>query len=63
MTYFHTERQTYGDLTTNYPHSPEDQEQSFRDYLEDMLSQGYEVVSHAWYSTAFVHVIFRVVAK
>ncbi len=64
MTHFHTDRQSYGDLTTNYPHSPEDQEQSVRDYLEDMLSQGYEPVSHAWYgSTSFIHFIFRVAAK
>lgn len=64
MQHYLVQRQTYGDLVTNYPHSPEDQEQSFMDYLEDMLSQGYELVSHTVYGgTSFYHLVFKVVAK
>lgn len=63
MTRYLTERVTYGELTTNFPHSPEDQEQSFVDYLENKLDSGYALVSHTWYSTGFAHCVFKVVAK
>jgi hypothetical protein len=36
----------YGDVATDYPHSPEDVEQSFNDWLEEELSEGWELVSH-----------------
>lgn len=64
MQHYLTERVTYGDVTTNFPHSPEDQEQSMMDYLEDKLSNGYRLVSTSWYGgTSFLHCIFEVVAK
>ncbi len=37
---------SYADASTDYPHSPEDYDASLQDFLEDMRSQGWELVSH-----------------
>lgn len=60
-----TVRKNYGDLTSEYPHSPEDQEQSFVDYLEDQLdNNGLRLISHGWYGgTSFCHFVFEVVGQ
>lgn len=62
MQHYKVEQQSYGDLQTNYPHTPTDNLQSISDYLEDMLSQGYELVS-TWDHANGPYFAFRVSAK
>jgi len=62
MTNYFTEEQQLDDLLTNYPHSPEDQDQSITDYLEYQLTQGYSLVG-TLSDTAHWKFIFKVVAK
>lgn len=63
MIHYFTENRGLGDLVTAYPHSPENQDQSIVDYLEDKLANGYELVSFSWYDTGYMRFIFKVVAK
>lgn len=51
-----------GDLLAAYPHSPEDVPASIQDYLEDMLSQGYALVTTLYIGTPITFV-FKVVAQ
>lgn len=62
MTHFKVEQKSLSDLQTAYPNTPTNHALSTQDYLEDMLSQGYDfagVSDHA--NGAFF--VFRVVAK
>jgi len=64
MQHFKVEHQGIGDLETSYPHDPEDQMQTIEDYLEDMLSQGFDVQSFAFRGdTSNMVFVFRAVAK
>ncbi len=63
MQHFKLEIQSLGALVTAYPHSPEDQVASQEDYVEDMLSQGYELASVWGTSTSAMNFWFKVVAK
>lgn len=64
MQHLKVEQQAIGDVITNYFHDPEDQPQSMEDYFEDMLSQGYELVSFSFRdSTSNFVSVFRISAK
>ncbi len=62
MQHYKLVKTTLGDMATNYPHSPEDQPQSYEDYLEDMLSQGFELVTFS-HDSSWIYLAFKVVAK
>lgn len=62
MQHYKVEQQSYGSLQTNYPHTPSDSALSAQDYLEDQLSQGFELVS-TWDHANGPYFAFRVVAK
>lgn len=42
MMRFKVELKSVSDLVTDYPHSPQDQQQSITDYLEAQLADGWE---------------------
>lgn len=62
MQNFLVEKQPLGDIESNYPHSPTDVPLSIQDYLEDMLSQGFALISTSDAANG-PYWIFRVVAK
>lgn len=62
MIHYVVELHGVGDLVTAYPHSPEDQQQSITDYLEDKLANyGLALVSTIGDSS--IRWVFRVVAQ
>lgn len=63
MTHYLMDRTTFGDVTTAFPHSPQDQMASLQDYLEDKLANGYELVSMSFTDGGNIYSAFRVVAK
>ena len=62
MIHYKVTKKDIGELVSEYPHSPEDQEQSQVDFLEDMLSQGLDLVSRDGMSSGWFYT-FRIVAK
>lgn len=62
MTHYLIEVKGLGTLVSEFPHSPEDDNQSQMDYLEDKLANGYEFVFRDGTSSAWTF-MFRVVGK
>lgn len=58
MIHYLTEYKAAGDIATAFPHDPTDIPQSVTDYLEDKLSNGWELVNFVGESTT-LRFVFR----